>query len=123
MGTALSQQEPPHIWGIGTCVMEMVWIGMSDIIGVPGRDLFMMEMMECSGHHRVYIEPHWLCNDNPCKRTYLLCVCSCAVFYGRFSLPFPWGFPLCVCMPSGDEHHAMYAQFECVYYESAKDNS
>ena len=75
MGTAPPQQELPRIWGIGTCVMEMVWIEMSHIIDVPGWDLFMMERMECSGNHRVYIEPHWLCNEGRCKEPYLLIVC------------------------------------------------
>ena len=32
--------------------------GMMDIIGIPEWDLFMMEMVDCSGHHRMPIEPY-----------------------------------------------------------------
>ena len=49
---------PPHIWYIGTCDMRMVWREKMDIIGVPEWDLFMMEMVDRSGHHREYIGPH-----------------------------------------------------------------
>ena len=86
-----------HICGASELVLWR-WFGWKWCItvGVPGWDLFMMAMMDCSGRHRIYIEPHWLCNSSPSKdHIYCLCVC-CAVFYGRFSLPFPWGFPRCV---------------------------
>ena len=85
---------PPHIWGIGTRVMGMVWREMADIVGVPGRDLFMMEIMDCSGLHRDYMEPHWLYNGSPCIEPYLLfvCVCLCCVL-GDFHCRLPEHFP------------------------------
>ena len=49
---------PPHIWDIGTCVMEIIWREMMDIIGVPEWVLLMMDAIDRSGHHRVPIAPH-----------------------------------------------------------------
>ena len=105
------------------------------IIGVPGWDLFMITMMDCSCRHQVYIEPHWLCNGSPAKdHIYCLCVCLCCVFWAIFIAVILGIFPLrlghtrgilCVpfVWPSDDKHHAMYAQFKCADYISAKDNS
>ena len=62
--------------------MGMFWREMADINGVPGWDLFMMEMMDCSGLHRDNMEPHWLYNVSHNKEPYLLFVCVlCCVFF------------------------------------------
>ena len=47
-----------HIWDIVTCVMEIIWREMTDIIGVPEWILLMMDAIDRSGHHRVPIAPH-----------------------------------------------------------------
>ena len=46
----------PHIWDIGTCVMEMIWREMADIIGVPEWDLFVIGIIDRCGHHRESID-------------------------------------------------------------------
>ena len=52
VGKTSSHQVPPHIWEIGTCVMERIVRDMMDIIDVLDWNLFMMEMKDRSGHHR-----------------------------------------------------------------------
>ena len=49
---------PAHIGKVLHCVMEMVWRERAEIIGVPEWDLFMMAMIDGSGHHRISIGPH-----------------------------------------------------------------
>ena len=68
-----------------------------EIIGVPEWDLFMMVMIDGSGHHRISIGPHLLCNGCPCTSLSIECM---RVFVlsveGAFLQPTLWGLPLCV---------------------------
>ena len=106
---------PPHIWCMGTCVMRM-WRERVEIIDVPEWDLFVMGIIDRSGHHRATIAPHRLRNGSPCQEPYLLIVCVfvwCVL--GAFLRPTIRGLSLCVfghtygaffvpvCMPSDDE--------------------
>ena len=57
-----------------------------DIIGVPDWVLLMMETVDSSGHHRVPIAPHWMCNGSPYKELHLVTVsvCLCGLFTAHF---------------------------------------